>query len=268
MHFLYATLFFSPEGQKFRSRPQIAQFFGDKLDLTFFDFRTGRIDPNMRPKKRLRGVEMNYGKDFIRPVLSNPRRLTKRGIEKRSIKLINDVQCLNETKFKTEDITEERVPVRLTRAQERAEAEIEMKRKRVRETSSNKETSRPKQLFWQRRLQGLRSVDSETRLSSKPVKLQAELKNLTPGGDCETLIHSIVSYLHNNVKVIGQNMSLNALKKNPGIWCNPEQPFCPPFYVTLEMIQEQEKRVEVARKNLAESLDTLKMLEEDEYESD
>ena len=211
---------------------------------------------------------MNYGKDFTRPTLTNPRRLIKRGIEKRPIKLVNDIQVPGETKPKTEESTEERPPIRLTRAQERAEAEIELKRKRVREASSNKETSRPKQLFWQRRLQGLRSVGSETKKASKPLKVQAELKNLTPGGDNETLIHSIISYLHNNVKVVGQNMSLNALKKNPGIWCNPEQPFCPPFYVTLDMIQEQEKRVEMARKNLAESLETLKMMEEDEYESD
>ena len=222
----------------------------------------------MRPKKRLRGGDMNYGKDFSRPVLVNPKRLIKRGIEKRPIKLVNDIQNGDEAKIKKETVTDEKTTIRLTRAQERAEAEIELKRKRVRETSSNKETSRPKQLFWQRRLQGLRSVDSETNMPSKPIKLQGELKNLTPGGDNETLIHSIVSYLHNNVKVVGQNMSLNALKKNPGIWCNPEQPFCPPFYVSMEMIQEQERRVELARKNLAESIETLKMMEEDEYESD
>jgi len=260
--------YYSPEGQKFRSRPKLVEYFGDTLDLTYFDFRTGCIDPNMRPKKRLRGIEMNYGKDFIRPTLTNPRRLTKRGIEKRPIKLISDVQIPCETKPKAEDAIEEKLPVRLTRSQERAEAEIEMKRKRVKDTSSNKEISRPKQLFWQRRLQGLHSVSPETKKACKPIDLQTELKNLAPGGDNDTLIHSIVSYLHNNVKVVGQNMSLNALKKNPGIWCNPEQPFCPPFYVTLEMIQEQEKRVESARKNLAESIETLKMMEEDEYESD
>lgn len=261
-------LCFSPEGKKFRSKPQIAQFFGDSLDLTNFDFRTGRINTNMRPKKRLRGLEMNYGKDFSRPTLVIPKRLIKRNVDKRSIKLVSDIQDHCEIKVKTEDSIEEKVPIRLTRAQERAEAEIEQKRKRVREASSNKETSRPKQLFWQRRLQGLRSVDSETNKPSKPIKLQTELKNLTPGGDNETLIHSIVSYLHNNVKVVGQNMSLNALRKNPGIWCNPEQPFCPPFYVTSDMIRDQEKRVEVARKNLAESIETLKMMEEDEYVSD
>ena len=222
----------------------------------------------MRPKKRLRGVEMNYGKDFSRPTLVNPKRLIKRNMEKRPIKLINDIQDNGEVMIKREEKTEDKASIRLTRAQERAEAEIEMKRKRVRETSSNKETSRPKQLFWQRRLQGLRSVDSETNKATKPIRLQTELKNLTPGGDNETLIHSVVSYLHNNVKVVGQNMSLNALKKNPGIWCNPEQPFCPPFYVSLEMIREQEKKVEMARKSLAESIETLKMMEEDEYESD
>ena len=221
----------------------------------------------MRPKKRLRGGDINYGKDFSRPTLAHPKRLTKRSIEKKQIKVINDVDEKGNSKVKEEN-NEEKSRVRLTRAQERAEAEIEMKRRRVREASSNKELNKPKQLFWQRRLQGLRSVNSDTNKPSKPIKLQAELKNLTPGGDHETLVHSIITYLHNNAKVIGQNMSLNALKKNPGIWCNPEQPFCPPFFVTPEMIREQEKRVEIARKNLAESIETLKCMEEDDYDSE
>ncbi|XP_065067496.1 methyl-CpG-binding domain protein 2-like [Rhopilema esculentum] len=257
-----------PEGKKFRSRPQIAQYFGDTLDLTKFDFRTGRIDPNMKPKKRLRGIEVNYAKDFGRPTLISPRRLTKRSIEKRKIKLVSDTQDEAEPKELIPEVGEDKGTVRLTRAQERAEAEIELKKRRVREASSSRELSKPKQLFWQRRLQGLRSVDPDTNKPSKPIKLQADLKSLTPGGDHETLVHSIVSYLHNNVKVVGQNMSLNALKKNPGIWCNPEQPFCPPFFVSPEMIREQEKRVELARKNLAESIETLKCMEEDDYESE
>lgn len=47
-------VFDSPDGQKFRSKPQLQAHFGDKLDLTEFDFRTGGHIPTGKKKRTTR----------------------------------------------------------------------------------------------------------------------------------------------------------------------------------------------------------------------
>ena len=194
-----------------------------------------------------------------------PKRLTKRSAERNTIKLVRSSGA--EIPLMA-DIATGKSHIRKTRAHEKAEAEIELKRGQVREASSSKERYKPKQLFWHKRLQGLNSVDSNTSKPSKPFKLPVEIKSLTPGGNENALLRGIMSCLHSSTKVIGQNMSLNALKKNPGIWCNPDQPFCPPFVITADMIKEQEKKVEIARKHLADAVEVLRYIEEDDFDSD
>ena len=51
---MVARLFSSPDGQKFRSKPQLQAHFGDKLDLTDFDFRTGGQIPSGKKKRSTR----------------------------------------------------------------------------------------------------------------------------------------------------------------------------------------------------------------------
>lgn len=47
---------FSPSGKKFRSKPQLARYLGNKVDLGCFDFRTGKMMPGklQKNKQRLR----------------------------------------------------------------------------------------------------------------------------------------------------------------------------------------------------------------------
>ena len=261
--------YFSPDGRKFRSKPQIAQYLGDEFDSDKFDFRTGRLNDS-RAKSRRNRPDVSYTKDFNNASTVAPKRQTKRGVEKTSVTVIKEPggkKQMKDAKPEFKRVIKE--GMRLTRAQERAEAEIESKRKRIQEASVGKDHEKPKQLFWARRLQGLKAVNASTNETVKPVTLPGEIRNLAPGGDPETLLTSIVSYLHlNNNKVLGQNMSLNAMKKNPGVWCNPEQPFCAPFEITQEMVRDQEKKVENARRNLAEALEILRLLEEEENGDD
>nr|2KY8_A Chain A, Methyl-CpG-binding domain protein 2 [Gallus gallus] len=35
--------YFSPSGKKFRSKPQLARYLGNAVDLSCFDFRTGKM---------------------------------------------------------------------------------------------------------------------------------------------------------------------------------------------------------------------------------
>lgn len=48
------SLCFSPSGKKFRSKPQLARYLGSSMDLSTFDFRTGKMLMNKMNKNRQR----------------------------------------------------------------------------------------------------------------------------------------------------------------------------------------------------------------------
>lgn len=53
----------SPGGKKFRSKPQLARFLGDAIDLSTFDFRTGKINSLLlRKSRRQRGTQFDYSR--------------------------------------------------------------------------------------------------------------------------------------------------------------------------------------------------------------
>lgn len=63
----YIFLFFlicSPSGKKFRSKPQLARYLGNTVDLSSFDFRTGKMMPSklQKNKQRLRNDSLNQNK--------------------------------------------------------------------------------------------------------------------------------------------------------------------------------------------------------------
>ncbi|XP_065587279.1 methyl-CpG-binding domain protein 2-like, partial [Cyrtonyx montezumae] len=56
--------YFSPSGKKFRSKPQLARFLGNAVDLSSFDFRTGKMMPGkaQKNKQRFRGDALGAAK--------------------------------------------------------------------------------------------------------------------------------------------------------------------------------------------------------------
>lgn len=94
------------------------------------------------------------------------------------------------------------------------------------------------------------------------------MKNLLPGSNQQSLVNSLWYSLFLNTKVSGQHASLNTLRKHPTALVNPDQPFTAPFNVNEELLREQEKRVEAARKKLCEAQELLKALEDEELEFD
>ena len=64
----------SPSGKKFRSKPQLARYLGNAVDLSCFDFRTGKMMPSklQKNKQRLRNESLHPNKvrwPFKRTVL-------------------------------------------------------------------------------------------------------------------------------------------------------------------------------------------------------
>lgn len=110
----------------------------------------------------------------------------------------------------------------------------------------------PRQLFWEKRLQGL-SASDVTEQILKTMELPKGLQGVGPGNNEETLLSAIASALHTSSAPITGQLSA-AVEKNPAVWLNTTQPLCKAFLVTDEDIRKQEERVQEVRKKLEEAL--------------
>jgi len=250
--------YFSPSGQKCRTKAQIAQLLPEGYCMDNLDFKTGKLvassNQNAAGQKRKR-PDANFGRDFQ---ISHPYLKSKRQMKKSK-----DIS--NVVVFRSQDLTriegEEKQPAIAPRG---SLADIEAKKRRAEILSQR--MARPKQLFWQKRLQSIKASSSKTEENCEIVKLQNIVKDLFPGSNDQAMLNSIAYSLFNKNKIQGQQMAPNDLRKNPGVWCNPEQPFCAPFTVSDDMMRAQEKKVQGARKRLAEAQEILKDLQDDDVD--
>ncbi|XP_015191827.1 PREDICTED: methyl-CpG-binding domain protein 3 isoform X2 [Polistes dominula] len=114
---------------------------------------------------------------------------------------------------------------------------------------------KPKQLFWEKRLEGLRACDPDG-YEFDAMDLPKSLKPVGPYITEETLLQSVATALHvSSQPVTGQTGSKTALEKNPGVFLNPEQPLVQAVSIADEDIKRQEDCVAIARKKLQEALE-------------
>ncbi|MCI4394225.1 hypothetical protein PGIGA_G00166410 [Pangasianodon gigas] len=192
--------YYSPSGKKFRSKPQLSRYLGNTVDLGCFDFRTGKMMPSkiQKNKQRLRSehLSLSKGKPDLNTAL--PIRQTASIFKQPVTKVVNHPN----NKVKTD----------LQRA-----------------------TEQPRQLFWERRLKGLRSSDV-TEEVLRTMELPKGLQSVGPDSSDETLLSAIASALHmSSGPITGQTST--AAEKNPAIWLNTSQPLCKSFIVTDEDIR-------------------------------
>ncbi|XP_063981448.1 methyl-CpG-binding domain protein 3 isoform X2 [Diachasmimorpha longicaudata] len=115
---------------------------------------------------------------------------------------------------------------------------------------------KPKQLFWEKRLEGLRACDPDG-YEFDGMDLPKTLKPVGPYITEETLLQSVATALHVSLQpVTGQTGAKSALEKNPGVFLNPEQPLVQAVAIADDDIKRQEDRVALARIKLKEALRT------------
>ncbi|GFU00976.1 methyl-CpG-binding domain protein 2 [Nephila pilipes] len=113
---------------------------------------------------------------------------------------------------------------------------------------------KPKQVFWEKRLQGIHACDKKGKVI-ETFELPPKIKTVGLQLGDETILRSIATALHiNEHPIIGQNKPKSLLDKNPGVFINPTQPLVLGLHVTDEDIEIQEKRVMEARERLQEAL--------------
>lgn len=113
---------------------------------------------------------------------------------------------------------------------------------------------KPKQLFWEKRLENFTACDSDGSEFAS-IQLPKQLKPVGPEIKEQTLFQSVATALHSSTHpVTGQISSKTALSTNPGVFIDPEQPLMYQILVTEDDIKRQQDRVEMARKRLQEAL--------------
>uniref|UniRef100_UPI00358E9352 methyl-CpG-binding domain protein 2-like isoform X2 n=1 Tax=Myxine glutinosa TaxID=7769 RepID=UPI00358E9352 len=207
--------YYSPNGKKFRSKPQLARCLGNTMDLSSFDFRTGKMMPSklQKQKLRLRNEQLNQGKPDLNTSL--PIRQTASIFKQPVTKVVNHVA----SKVKTDP---------------------------------HRAIEQPKQLFWEKRLQGWSASDI-TEEMLKSMDLPKSIQGVGPGWSAEMLLSSLASALHTSSATITGQLSA-VVEKNPAIWLNTNQPLCKAFTVTDDDIRKQEERVHNIRKKLEQVL--------------
>ncbi|KAF4083248.1 hypothetical protein AMELA_G00137790 [Ameiurus melas] len=206
-----------PAGKKFRSKPQLVRYLGNSMDLSSFDFRTGKMLMSKLNKNRQRLRYDTNSQTKGKPDLNTslPVRQTASIFKQPVTKVTNHPS--NKVK-----------------------------------TDPQKAVDQPRQLFWEKKLSGLNAYDIAEELV-KTMDLPKGLQGVGPGCTDKTLLSAIASALHTSSAPITGQLSA-AVEKNPGVWLNTTQPLCKAFIVTDEDIRKQEELVYNVRKRLEEAL--------------
>ncbi|KAM9794724.1 methyl-CpG-binding domain protein 2 isoform 2-T6 [Syngnathus typhle] len=193
--------YYSPTGKKFRSKPQLSRYLGNKVDLACFDFRTGKMMPGklQKNKQKLRHDQLSLAKGG-KPDLNT------------SLPIRQTASIFKQPVTKITNHPGNKVKTDLQRA-----------------------TEQPRQLFWERRLTGLRSSDVSQEVL-RTMELPKVLQSVGLNSSDDTLLSAIASALHMSSSPITGQTSV-AAEKNPAIWLNTSQPLCKAFTVTDEQIR-------------------------------
>lgn len=213
----------SPTGRKFRTKPQLARYLGEGVDLTTFDYRTGKINSSlMRKNKRSKGGLTGY--DYSR-------------------NMRNDTSLIPPIR-QTASIFKQ--PVTVIKSQPDSKVKTELKH--------GVQTEKPNQLFWEKRLERLQAsnVDNE---ELGFLELPVNMKPVGPHMSKDTLLRSIATALHVHTQPItGQTSAKENLDRDPAVYLNPEQPLIHTMIISDEDIKRQEMRVQSVRQKLEKAL--------------
>jgi len=215
----------TPDGKKIRTKPQLARILGEAIDLSAFDFRTGRtVYSACRKSKRQKGSAYDFA----------------RGVR-------HDASLVLPTR-QTASIFKQSVTVVRNRNGPEGRSKSDLK---------HGVQDQPKQVFWEKRLQGLRAYDiSEEMIPT--MELPRQLQGLGPDLTTENVLQSVSAALHvSSGPVTGQIQGKQAIMKNPGTNLDPQQPHIQQVTISSDDVHRQEQKVQMARKRLQEMMSSL-----------
>ena len=240
--------YISPRGDRIKSKMELAKYVGPSVDLSSFDYRTGKINPVLLRKSNKRSSARNGVYDY------------------RSLK--NDQSMLVPTR-QTASIFKKPVtfiPKKSKSAVYNTQQVKEFCREANITLNEHKLDEKPFQIFWHKRMEKLSAFNTDLE-KIENFSLPSYMKPFSSTlSDNDTLLRSVTTALHLNTQAIrGQEINLKKSKKhnpldedfirNPVAFLNITQPLIQPTVITEEYIRNQENAVSEARKKLISAIE-------------
>lgn len=249
----YQVHYINELGQRFKNKCMLARFMGGEVDLTSFDWRTGKIDPHLKRKVE-RMIKLKECPDINR-------------------RLRNDHTIKPPLR---QTVSNFKLPVTIYRAQPKESPPIvppinsvmtrqvqnqikqannhEQQRAALAAAEAKTNNFKPRQIFWEKRLQGQHaSINDE---NYEKFYLPRNIKPMLPEHITDdSIVRAIVTSLYdrnNTITVTGQATPRQEVNKNPAIFLDPYQPPTQPISVDDHDLKRQEERVQAYRRALEE----------------
>jgi len=252
--------YISPMGKRIRSRPELQKYLGDTMDLTNFEYRSGKIYPsNNRKVQSSSGHNRSSGGTSIGGKSTNGRAQgsssgSNRASDSNSYDLARGLRAdasLVPPIRQTASIFKQPVTVhKISNENGNSGGKVKLDGKQTAE--------KPRQLFWEKRLSGLRASYPDEEY--QPFLLPGHFKPIGPGVKNDVLLASISTNIHmNNGPIHGQSGGKGKLSENsdPSVYINPDQPLISKTVVSQDDVEKQEAKVNSTRAQLAKALEAL-----------
>lgn len=233
--------YYSPAGKKVRSKQELIKLLGDQLDLSTFDYGSGKLNASLiRPRSTAAGSGGGKQTSGQRSASA------KASQDARSVgSLMRANNSLLPPIRQTASIFKQ--PVTVVKAHE---AKVKSDIRTVKD--------KPRQLFWEKRLSGLSAYSPDQ--ESLPMTLPENIKGLSPvmgRSSNNILLASISTALHLDRAPVTGQADQDSLLKNPAAFVNPDQPLISGVQLSDADIAAQEVRVSRARERLADAIKAL-----------
>jgi len=250
--------YISPMGKRIRSRSELLKYLGDTMDLTNFEYRSGKMYNNNRKVQASSGNTSRSSSTSIGGKSSNGRPQGSSGHgsnrESNSFDLARGLRAdasLVPPIRQTASIFKQPVTVHKISAENgNSGAKVKVDGKQTAE--------KPRQLFWEKRLSGLRASYPDEEY--QPFLLPSHFKPMGPGVKNDVLLASISTNIHmNNGPIQGQSGGKGKLAEvnDPSVYINPDQPLISKTTVSQDDVEKQEAKVNSTRARLAKALEAL-----------
>lgn len=250
------VVYVSPSGTRCRTKAELARALGRSVDLTYFDFRSGRLSTALR--RRQQSDEARQNRSHVVDY--------SRGLRVERV-TVGDSSSFVAPIRQTASIFKQ--PVTVVRNFADGIVKNEVPRTGTAAPIVGSHLQKPRQLFWEKRLQGMRACDTNhTQLLQ--LSLPRALRRVGPHTDDTVAVRSLTSALHHACAVApvhasqaaiapitGQSAGKHVLDKNPAVFVDPAQPLVVGAAVSSEEVRRQEERVTSARKRLETAVSAL-----------
>lgn len=251
----YQVHYINELGQRFKNKCMLARFMGGEVDLTPFDWRTGKIDPFLKRKVE-RMMKVRECPDVNRRLRNDhtikpPLRQTVSNFRLPVTIYRNQPKEAAPMVPPTNSVMTRQVQNQIIKANNH-----EQQRAALAAAEAKTNNLKPRQIFWEKRLQGQQaSIYDE---NYEKFSLPQNIKPLIPEHiSDDSVVRAIVASLYDRnttVTLTGQANTSQDVKKNPAIFLDPYQP--PTHYISVDDndLKRQEERVKLCRKELDEAI--------------